>query len=80
MAKIRIVICVLYLPFISNALKAQNHPSRGQRPLSELQQSFVGLRFGMFIHLNILTYENADWPDPETPESVFNPTKLNCDQ
>jgi len=48
--------------------------------LSELQQQFVDLRFGMFIHFNIPTFMNADWPDPETPPSVFNPTKLNCDQ
>jgi hypothetical protein len=30
-----------------------------------LQQQFVDLRFGMFIHFNIPTYLNQDWPDPE---------------
>jgi alpha-L-fucosidase len=49
-------------------------------PLSQLQQQFVDLRFGMFIHFNIPTYMNQDWPDPDASPSIFNPTKLNCDQ
>ncbi|QKJ31804.1 alpha-L-fucosidase [Mucilaginibacter mali] len=56
----------------SATLMAQN--------LAKLQQNFVDLRFGMFIHFNIPTYMNQDWPDPETPASLFTPVKLNCDQ
>lgn len=48
--------------------------------LHELQQKFVDLRFGMFIHFNIPTYANADWPDPNTPPEVFNPKHLDADQ
>src|SRR4051812_36405990 len=48
--------------------------------LKQLQQQFVDLRFGMFIHFNIPTYMDADWPDPEASPALFNPTKLNCDQ
>jgi alpha-L-fucosidase len=51
-----------------------------KKPLSQLQQSFVDLRFGMFIHFNIPTYMNQDWPDPEAKPDIFNPTKLDCDQ
>src|SRR6195952_150312 len=69
----------LFLPIIlvvfSFALKAQT-----QLPLQQLQQQFVDLRFGMFIHFNIPTYMNQDWPDPEASPSLFNPTKLDCDQ
>ena len=50
------------------------------KPLPELQQQFIDLRFGMFIHYNIPTYVNQDWPDPDTSPSVFNPTKLDCNQ
>ncbi|MCF6402641.1 alpha-L-fucosidase [Chitinophaga filiformis] len=49
-------------------------------PLATLQQQFVDLRFGMFIHFNIPTFANQDWPDPEAPVSLFNPTKLDCTQ
>jgi alpha-L-fucosidase len=48
--------------------------------LHVLQQKFVDLRFGMFIHYNIPTYANADWPDPDTSPSLFNPKHLDPDQ
>lgn len=62
-------------PFISNA--QSNKPVKD---LAQLQQDFVDLRFGMFIHFNIPTYMDQDWADPEASPSIFNPTKLNCDQ
>lgn len=51
-----------------------------QKTLHQLQQDFVDLRFGMFIHYNIPTYAPDDWPDPDLPASVFNPQKLDCNQ
>ncbi|ASZ14127.1 alpha-L-fucosidase [Chitinophaga sp. MD30] len=49
-------------------------------PLPTLQQQFVNLRFGMFIHFNIPTFMDEDWADPEASPSLFNPTKLNTAQ
>ena len=51
-----------------------------QTPLLKRQQQFVDLQFGMFIHYNIPTYAPEDWPDPDLPATVFNPTKLDCRQ
>jgi len=51
-----------------------------QKPLQQLQQQFVDLRFGMFIHFNIPTYMDQDWADPEASPAIFNPTKLDCNQ
>ncbi|MGQ8336222.1 alpha-L-fucosidase [Sunxiuqinia sp. A32] len=51
-----------------------------QKSLKQLQEDFVNLKFGMFIHFNIPTFADADWPDPDAPASLFNPTKLDCDQ
>jgi alpha-L-fucosidase len=48
--------------------------------LHQLQQQFVDLRFGMFIHFNIPTYMDQDWPDPDASPALFNPTKLDCKQ
>ena len=48
--------------------------------LHQLQQQFVDLRFGMFIHFNMPTFHDADWPDPQAPASDFNPRKLDCSQ
>jgi len=65
--------------FSSVALHAQvSYTNPGG--LHALQQQFVDLRFGMFIHFNIPTFADADWPDPDLPASVFNPVKLDCNQ
>jgi alpha-L-fucosidase len=48
--------------------------------LEQLQQEFVDLRFGMFIHYNIPTYTSDDWPDPDAMPAIFNPAHLDCSQ
>lgn len=50
------------------------------KPLLELQKAFLDLRFGMFIHFNMATYQDREWGDPTGSVEVFNPTKLNTDQ
>jgi len=49
-------------------------------PLVRLQQDFIDLRFGMFIHFNMPTFSTDDWPDPQMPAAEFNPTQLDCHQ
>ncbi len=50
------------------------------KSLIDLQQEFVNLRFGMFIHYNIPTYMDEDWADPEASPAIFAPAKLDCSQ
>lgn len=64
---------------VSVLCQAQTQDQEAKR-LNILQQKFVDLRFGMFIHYNIPTYANADWPDPDAPASLFNPKKLDANQ
>lgn len=66
-------IFALFLAFLATAMAQQ-------KSLHQLQQEFVDLRFGMFIHFNIPTYSPEDWPDPDQPASTFNPTRLDCRQ
>lgn len=75
--KLVFLFIVFGVIFIGNVTAQQGSKAV---PLAVLQQQFVDLRFGMFIHFNIPTYANQDWPDPDTPATIFNPTKLNCDQ
>lgn len=49
-------------------------------PLLQLQQEFLNLRFGMFIHLNMATFEEREWGDPKTSPKIFNPSHLDTDQ
>ncbi|MDU1891496.1 MAG: alpha-L-fucosidase [Dysgonomonas sp.] len=68
------VLLILVL-FIPASFIGQN-----AKPLTQLQQEFVDLRFGMFIHFNIPTFMDDDWADPDASPSIFNPKKLDCGQ
>jgi alpha-L-fucosidase len=61
-----------------------DHTSRalkhGSETLLALQQSFVDLRFGMFLHLNMATFQDREWGDPSSPPDLFHPTALDTDQ
>ena len=48
--------------------------------MTELQQRFLGLRFGMYIHLNMATYEQREWGDPKASPALFNPRALDTAQ
>jgi alpha-L-fucosidase len=78
----RLHLVALLLSLTVFAAKAQTAAvdATANQHLKQLQQRFIDERFGMFIHFNIPTYMDADWPDPEASPSNFNPTKLNCDQ
>lgn len=52
----------------------------GGKSLHELQQEFVDLKFGLFIHFGMGTYLDEDWADPDVPAIRFNPTRLDCNQ
>ncbi|RAJ08239.1 alpha-L-fucosidase [Chitinophaga skermanii] len=67
-------LCLLPLLFAGRVQAQQN----GQ--LHALQQKFVDLRFGMFIHFNIPTFMEDDWADPDASPALFNPRKLDCKQ
>ena len=53
---------------------------RRGRPLLELQQRFVDLRFGMFLHFNMATFQDREWGDPTSSPEIFRPTGLDTDQ
>ena len=54
--------------------------ARRGRPLLELQQQFVDLRFGMFVHFNMATFQDREWGDPTSSPELFHPTALDTDQ
>ncbi|GAA4336344.1 alpha-L-fucosidase [Mucilaginibacter gynuensis] len=78
--KRKITFLLLLITSLPAIVAAQNGLPINNEKLNQLQQQFVDLRFGMFIHFNMPTYNNADWPDPEASPEMFNPKKLNADQ
>jgi alpha-L-fucosidase len=53
---------------------------RAATPLLQLQQQFVDLRFGMFNHFNMATFQDREWGDPHGDPAAFNPSALDTDQ
>src|SRR5271156_3430732 len=51
-----------------------------QLSMTDLQQQFLDLRFGMYIHLNMATYEQREWGDPKASPALFDPKDLDTDQ
>jgi alpha-L-fucosidase len=54
--------------------------ARRGSPLLDLQQRFVDLRFGMFLHFNMATFQDREWGDPTSSPDLFHPTALDTDQ
>lgn len=65
-----VLVLMLLGPLSLNASKS----------LHELQQEFVDLKFGLFVHFGMGTYHGEDWADPDKPILDFNPQKLDCRQ
>ena len=47
---------------------------------SRKQMDWLDMEWYAFIHFGPNTFMNREWGQGTEPESVFNPTKLNCDQ
>jgi alpha-L-fucosidase len=51
-----------------------------RKSMLRLQQQFVDLRFCMFLHFNMATFQDREWGDPTVPTEQFSPTALDTDQ
>lgn len=54
-------------------------PYPQDKPLLDLQRAFLDLRFGVFLHFNMATYQDREWGDPEGPTEAFSPSALDTD-
>ena len=75
--KLLVLTLVSLWPFAGMAGTKAKEPAKS---LHQLQQEFVDLRFGMFIHFGLPTFQGADWTDPDLSPEVFYPARLDTDQ
>lgn len=47
---------------------------------SERQMRWFDMEFYAFVHFTVNTYTDLEWGLGNEPESIFNPTELDCDQ
>jgi alpha-L-fucosidase len=71
---VAMVIVVAYVSAAekSNANPKQKSPAR-KKTVKELQEDFLKLKFGMFIHFNLATYKGVQWIAGYHDPSTFNP-------
>jgi len=50
------------------------------RDVSALQEDFLKLRFGLFLHFNMATFVGREWANGYEDPKVFAPEKLDCGQ
>ena len=74
--KMKKLTLILVSALMAGVMTASAQP----KSLHQLQQEFVDLRFGMFVHFGLPTFQEADWTDPQLSPEVFNPVKLDTDQ
>lgn len=76
---LQLFICVLAVTAFS--FSPANAQQQAKEPaLEPLQQDFVNLGFGMFIHYGMPTFMDQDWSDPNAPLALFDSPQLNADQ
>jgi len=56
---------------INTAQKQKKHVT--ERTVKELQDDFLKLKFGMFLHYNMATYKNVQWVEGYHSPADFNP-------
>ena len=65
---------IIPLP-LDRMTKPEIKPYRADKPLLQLQQEFIDLHFGMFLHFNMATFQNREWGDPRAPTRCNLPAK-----
>ena len=76
------MVSVILFSWLSVAAGAgEKAGARGKgRDLARLQEEFLALKFGMFIHFNMGTFANREWATGFEDPGIFNPPYLDCDQ
>ena len=81
MTNINKTVFTLFITLVAITLKpAFAQQKTAKLPLTQLQQEFVDLGFGMFIHYGMPTFMDQDWSDPNASLSLFQSPKLDADQ
>ena len=70
----------LLLLLLGAQARAQDLPKNPDASLDNRREEFLSWRFGLFLHFNIATFNNAEWANGYEDPLTFAPAKLDCDQ
>jgi alpha-L-fucosidase len=55
-------------------------PANLEATRASLQEDFLKLQFGLFLHFNMATYVNREWANGYEDPKIFKPERLDCNQ
>ncbi len=70
--------CIMGQRADSKSIK--HSPADMEADRTALQEDFLKLRFGLFLHFNMATYVNREWANGYEDPALFRPDRLNCGQ
>ena len=73
-------IPILVIIALFSQTSAHAAPAAAENSLDAPRAAFLQLKFGMFIHFNMGTYQEKEWGDPRQDPASFHPAKLDCGQ
>ena len=77
----RALVAAVLLCCATGAIAQQlNTPTANDPVTARRCQEFVGWKFGMFLHFNLATFNNAEWAGGYEDPATFAPDKLDCGQ
>src|SRR3990172_13237183 len=79
MMKISLQIAFPLFVFLCGCVRTTPPPPFGAIP-SERQLQWHQMKYYAFIHFGPNTFTDKEWGFGDEPESVFNPTQLDCRQ
>jgi len=71
--EIAAAIGAMALAAVSGAWADERAVAGARKSVKELQDAFLKLKFGMFIHYNMATYKNVEWVEGYHSPADFNP-------
>jgi len=63
-----------------NPVSSKHSPANMETERAALQEDFLKLRFGLFLHFNMATYINSEWANGYEDPAIFKPDRLNFNQ
>lgn len=76
----KIIALLLLVSGLTSFEQVSAQQNAKKKNLTDLQQDFVDLGLGMFIHYGMPTFMDQDWSDPDAALNLFQSPKLDADQ
>jgi alpha-L-fucosidase len=75
-----LIIATVIFGQASSSVSAREKSGNSDSERASIQEDFLKLHFGLFLHFNMATFIDKEWANGYEDPALFNPKKLNCRQ